>query len=329
VILDVPRFIAAERSYWSELEALLGRLETDTGARLSASEIERLHYLYQRAAADLARVATFSAEPALRQTLEALVSRAYSEVHAQGASRRRIAVREWLMRRCPAAFRARARAFALSAAIVFGGAAFGAAAIAADRDAKWVIMPFPHLRGDPSRRVAAEEANPSRVRGHEAAFAAELMTHNICVSLFAFALGVTFGVGTIVVLFYNGVMLGAVAADYVQAGQTQFLLGWLLPHGAVEIPAILIGGQAGLVLASVLIGPGRSRAVRLRLTGPDIFALLTLLAVLLVWAGIVEAFLSQYHAPVIPYALKISFGVVELIALAAYLWYSGRSETAQ
>jgi uncharacterized membrane protein SpoIIM required for sporulation len=186
-------------------------------------------------------------------------------------------------------------------------------------------MPFPHLRSDPSRRVASEESGPSRVSGHEAAFAAELMTHNIRVSLFAFALGVTFGVGTIVVLFYNGVMLGAVVADYVQAGQMQFLLGWLLPHGAVEIPAILIGGQAGLALASALIGPARLRTLRLRAAAPDIFALLTLLAVLLVWAGIVEAFLSQYHAPVLPYGLKISFGVVELVALVAYLRQAGRS----
>ena len=44
-------------------------------------------------------------------------------------------------------------------------------------------------------------------------------------------------------------ILGAVAVDYVADGQTRFLLGWLLPHGAIEIPAILIAGQAGLVLA--------------------------------------------------------------------------------
>ena len=64
------------------------------------------------------------------------------------------------------------------------------------------------------------------------------------------------GVGTIVMLFYNGVILGAVTVDYIRAGQTKFLAGWLLPHGAVEIPSILIAGQAGLVLALALIGWG-------------------------------------------------------------------------
>ena len=50
-------------------------------------------------------------------------------------------------------------------------------------------------------------------------------------------------------LFYNGVILGAVAVDYVRAGETKFLLGWLMPHGVIEIPAILIAGQAGFMLA--------------------------------------------------------------------------------
>ncbi len=48
-------------------------------------------------------------------------------------------------------------------------------------------------------------------------------------------------------------------------------------------------------------------------------------AVLLVWAGIIESFLSQHHQPVIPYAAKIAFGAVELIALVWFLGWSGRT----
>jgi len=46
----------------------------------------------------------------------------------------------------------------------------------------------------------------------------------------------TCGLGTIILLFYNGVILGAVVVDYILAGQATFLLGWLLPHGSFEIP---------------------------------------------------------------------------------------------
>jgi uncharacterized membrane protein SpoIIM required for sporulation len=109
--------------------------------------------------------------------------------------------------------------------------------------------------------------------------------------------------------------------------QGLFLAGWLLPHGSIEIPSILIGGQAGFILASALIGWGdrRTRIERMRAVSHDLFAIIAGAACLLVWAGTVESFVSQYHQPVIPYALKIGFGACELIALAAFLGLAGRS----
>jgi uncharacterized membrane protein SpoIIM required for sporulation len=126
-------------------------------------------------------------------------------------------------------------------------------------------------------------------------------------------------------LFYNGVILGAVAADYIHAGQTKFLLGWLMPHGVIEIPSILIAGQAGLILALALIGWGKRTPLRTRLReiSGDVTTLIFGVAVMLVWAGFIEAFLSRYHEPVIPYDVKIAFGCVELILLCVFLSKSG------
>jgi len=92
-----------------------------------------------------------------------------------------------------------------------------------------------------------------------------LMTHNTRVSLFTFAMGFTWGIGTVVLLFYNGIILGATSLDFIQAGQSTFLLGWLLPHGAIEIPAIIVAGQAGFILAGALIGWGRRFSLKKRL----------------------------------------------------------------
>jgi uncharacterized membrane protein SpoIIM required for sporulation len=152
------------------------------------------------------------------------------------------------------------------------------------------------------------------------------MTHNTKVSIFTLALGMTWGVGTLIMLFYNGVILGAVVLDYVLAGETPFLLGWLLPHGAIEIPAIILAGQSGLVLAGALIGWGKSISLkaRLRKISDDLVTLIMGVAVMLFWAGIVEAFFSQYHEPVIPYEAKIGFGALELILLVLFLTRSGR-----
>ena len=188
------------------------------------------------------------------------------------------------------------------------------------------------MQGDPAKRVAQEEkASTDRLAGHKTSFSAHLMTHNTKVSILTLALGMTWGVGTIIMLFYNGVILGAVAVDYLAAGQGKFLCGWLMPHGVIEIPAILIAGQAGLVLALALVGWGRRTPLRARLreVSRDLVTLIFGVAIMLVWAGFVEAFLSQYHEPVIPYDAKIAFGCVELVLLCVFLSRSGRKVPAE
>ncbi len=325
MIIDTARFVEAERPYWEELEKLLEQLKNDPERRLAFEQVQRLHYLYERCSADLSRVGTFSSEPRLRQSLEALVAQAYAQIHETRAPLR---IR-WksLLGAFPRAFRRHGAAFRLSVATTLVGVAFGAFAIHEDPQAKAVLVPFRDLLVTPADRVKQEESVKSdRLQGHKATFSADLMTHNIRVTIFAMAAGITWGAGTLVLLFYNGVLLGAVVTDYVAGGQAAFVAGWLLPHGSIEIPAILIGGQAGFVLASALIGWGgrETRAERFRAVSPDLFTLIGGAGAMLVWAGLIEAFVSQYHQPVIPYALKIGFGICELAALAAFLLLAGR-----
>lgn len=329
MIIDLKKFIATERPFWTELDDMLIRNERDPYRRMTFEEIKRLHYLYQRASSDLSKISTFSAERAINEYLETLVGRAYATIHAGRQEAVRFSFWRWFWGTFPQTFRRRWRAFALSLAIMSAGALFGAGAIVWDPDAKAVLMPFEHLQMDPADRVAREEAaDKDRLSGAKSAFSAYLMTHNTRISIFVLALGMTWGIGTVLVLYSNGVMLGAVVADYIRAGQSLFVAGWLLPHGTVEIPSILLAGQAGLLLAGAMIG--RKSALpfgaRLREVVPDVVTLIGGVAVLLVWAGIVEAFFSQYHAPVIPYAVKIAFGVVELFLLAAFLRMSGRND---
>jgi uncharacterized membrane protein SpoIIM required for sporulation len=332
VIIDLQRFIATERPYWTELERAVDKLESDPNGRMTLEQIRHFHLLYERTAADLAKITTFSSEPETRRYLESLVARAYGEIHETRERRGRLTLLNWFFNVLPQTFRRHVRAFHMSLAITLAGCAFGGLALALDPAAKPVLMPFPHLLQDPAKRVAEEEsATRDRLAGHKTSFSAFLMTHNIRVSIFTLALGMTWGVGTILMLFYNGIMLGAVAVDYVRAGQTKFLLGWLLPHGVIEIPAILIAGQAGLMLALALVGWGKRIPLkaRLRAIARDLVTLIFGVGLLLVWAGLIEAFLSQYHEPVIPYSVKIAFGLVELLLLCLFLARSGTARSAE
>jgi uncharacterized membrane protein SpoIIM required for sporulation len=334
VIIDLHKFVTTEQPHWSELEATLTRLESDPMATLPLDQVRHFHYLYERASADLGKIMTFSSEPEVRKYLENLVARAYGEIHETREKHHRLSPIHWFFHTWPDTFRRHHKAFWLSVAITIVGVIFGGFAMAFDPEAKAVILPemFSSHLGDPAERVAREESmSKDRFEGGKGSFSAFLMRNNITVSVKALALGMTYGIGTIIVLFYNGVILGLVCVDYVSAGFTTFLLGWLMPHGVIEIPAILIAGQAGLILAKALIGWGDriTMAGRLRAVAPDLVTLIFGVALMLIWAGFIEAFLSQYHQPVIPYWAKIAFGTVELLLLILFLGGSGRTQDGQ
>jgi len=328
VIIDLAHFMARGQGRWQEFERFLNRFEAEPNLRLSLDEIKRFHYLYEEISADLVKIGTFSAEPQMRDYLESLVARAYGQMHENRRFKRTAWSLRKLLVRFPQTVRRHGRALILAVVVFLAGAAFGGLAVALDDRAKPVIMPWPHLLQNPSERVAKEESDQGdSLDGNKTSFSAQLMTHNTRVSVLSMASGMTYGIGTVILTFYNGVILGGVVVDYVLAGETAFVAGWLLPHGSIEIPAILIAVQAGFVLAGALLGDprtGRPLGKRLRAVRPDLVTLIAGVALMLVWAGLVEAFLSQYHAPVLPYSVKIAWGIGQLLVLLLFLIYGGR-----
>src|SRR5205823_8579041 len=89
--------------------------------------------------------------------------------------------------------------------------------------------------------------------GELAWFSGFLFTNNTRVCLSVCALGLTWGVGTALLLWYNGLMMGALAAVFAERGAWLEYCTGVLPHGVLEIPAILISGAAGFLLAGALI----------------------------------------------------------------------------
>jgi len=331
MIIDLERFITQERPCWDELESMTAMVEQEPGWSLDLKSTQRLHYLYERAAAALARINTFSSDPDVTRYLESLVARAYGIIHSLDRKRTRFSPLRWFFGTFPRTFRKHFGAFVLACAVTLAGTAFGGAIFYIDPGSKEVMIPsmFSHTYERPSERVAREESvQYDRMAGHKNTFASMLMANNIRVSMLAVALGFTFGIGTITLLFYNGVILGVIVTDYIVDGQGVFLTGWLLPHGSIEIPAILLAAQAGFLVASAMLGTGARDClkVRMRKTLPSIVTLIFGAAVLMVWAGIIESFFSQYHAPVLPYSLKITFGVLQLALLVVLLGGWGRGQ---
>lgn len=326
MIIDLQHFIDREKPVWDELEHLLVKIENEPYGRFSLDQLKRFHYLAQRTSTDLVQIREFVTQTELQNYLESLVSRAFREIQEKESHSLRFQPLQWFFKTFPQTFRRHVRCFSLALAITIVGMLFGGGAVAFDPQAKAALMPFPNLMQSPDERVAKEESKKTVDLDGKSSFSAYLMTHNTRISILVLALGISWGVGSMILLFYNGVILGAVMADYLLAHEGVFLAGWLLPHGTVEIPSILIAGEAGLLLASAMIGWGNRQSLKTRLRSilPDLVTLIGGVACLLVWAGLVEAFFSQNHEPVIPYSVKISVGLVELLLLFSFLFFGGR-----
>ncbi|QYY35102.1 stage II sporulation protein M [Ruficoccus sp. ZRK36] len=330
MIIDTDKYISQQRPIWDEFERMLRLIEDNARTNFDLRQIQRLRYLQDVVSADLTRLRTFSAEPATTNYLESLVARGFSSIH-ENRSLSRLKFNPFkVLVEFAITVRRHSRLFYFVTATMFVGCILGGGIVAFFPEHKEIIMPFSHLLGDPSERVEMEEdaENSTHVSGHQSSFSATLMANNIRVAIFALTVGILYGVFTVVLVFYNGLILGAVAVDYILAGETTFLLGWLLPHGSVEIPAILFAAQGGLLIARTLIvKDGRlNLTARLKKNSRDIVMLIGGVVLLLVWAGIIEAFLSQYHEPVIPYSAKIAFGLLQLAALAGFIVMAGRTK---
>jgi uncharacterized membrane protein SpoIIM required for sporulation len=340
MIINVKNFIQKESSIWSELENILNYISENPEKKLTISQILRLNYLYSKVSDDLVRISTLSSEEELKNYLQSLVARTYSVIYSNSGKQSYISLTnlllvtlKWFFITFPTAFRRNIKSFYISTAITAAGVIFGLMTVAFNQDAKKAILPamFSNHMQTPTQRIEKEmEDKGKHLLGVKNRFAASLIKNNVSVAFMAMAFGILWGIGTVIILFYNGVILGGIAIDYIFAGHSDFLLAWLLPHGVIEIPAIIIAGQAGLLIAGCIISPGQySRISKLKATIPDIASLIGGVVVLLIWAGIVEAFISQYHEPVIPYLYKILFGICEFAGLLLLLYKPWRKHTVK
>ena len=319
--MPIDRFIEQRKTAWQRLEDLLKLLDSSSLRRLHREEVRELGRIYRRTASDLAIARAESRDPRLINYLNSLVIRAHGRIYqadAQGGSR----IANFFARDFPQTFRRTWR---------YTGVAFGVFVI-------FGVIGFLGTRYDPefSELVGVppafrelyietkthwwEDLNEANQVG-----ASSIFTHNIQVTIYTFAFGAMFGIGTLFYLAYNGAIIASVLALTYRAGFGNDLLTFMVGHGVIELSCIFIAGGAGLLIGSALVMPGDlSRADALKSRGKDAIRLMMGVAVLLVVAGIIEGFISP--AP-IPAAIKYSIAAITGLALYSYLLLAGTGET--
>ena len=151
--------------------------------------------------------------------------------------------------------------------------------------------------------------------------------NNISIGLRTFASGLLAGVGPVLTLAFNGVIIGGVAGHLQAAGHGEPFWRFVAGHAAFELSAIVIAGGAGLRLSLDLIAPGRRRRVDALVEGGRRGARLCLgVFVMLVAAAFIEAFWSSIGW--IPAWGKYSVGGALWVLVIAWLWFGGRDRHA-
>jgi uncharacterized membrane protein SpoIIM required for sporulation len=164
----------------------------------------------------------------------------------------------------------------------------------------------------PGRFKAAAQAHVHALPGGAttlAATAGSIFTNNIQVSFLVFAGGLLLGIGSLVVLAYNGLMVGALAGITLQAGNFDVFLRYVLPHGILELSCFTVAAAAGIRLGWALIDPGwLGRGESLRREARPAVAMIIGTAPCLVLAGLTEGFVTPHALP-LPAALAVGLAL--------------------
>ncbi|MDZ7815779.1 MAG: stage II sporulation protein M [Planctomycetota bacterium] len=333
--MNIKDFVSTNRNDWKRLEKLLDVCEHRGFRRLGHTNINEFLALYRKTSADLNYARTFFPTEGLVEHLNSLVGRAYGLMYSKQGPRLWPTVRKFFAHDVPALVRKHVMLFLISALVLFGGVLFGALAVSLDPDSQRYLIPPGHMSQTPTERVQDIQDNGGYggvTSGSSATvFSVALFTHNIRVSLLYFAFGFTFGIGTVIFIFYNGVILGALMARYFAFGQGLFFFAWILPHGLPELTSLLLSATGGLLLAKAILFPGE-RPIRdaLRENGKDAVLLLLADAVFLVPTGFIEGTISQLHPPLLPYTLKLVFALIVYSFFLYYLFFrKGRARKVQ
>ncbi len=119
--------------------------------------------------------------------------------------------------------------------------------------------------------------------------------NNIRVAFLAFVIGLLGSMGTILILTYNGIMVGAFQYFFYNKGYflTSFLTIWI--HGTIEISAIVIAGAAGMILGNGLLFPkSYQRSASLQISSRRAIRVLLGTVPLFIIAGLLEAFVTRH-----------------------------------
>jgi uncharacterized membrane protein SpoIIM required for sporulation len=310
-------WIKKRQPYWEKLESLLERVKKQGFHALSRTELRELGLLYRQTATDLSAVRADPKSVQQSRYLNQLLGRAHNAIYS-GQKKSIGGIWQFYTRDYPAVFRRFLPYTAIATGIFLLGAIAGSLLTLSDPDYMREFLPANIVASIERHDMWTHSVVAVKPQASSA-----IMTNNLSVSFMTFAAGITAGLGTLYLLFFNGVMLGVIGVACATHEMSLSLWSFVAPHGVLELPAIFIAGGAGLRLAQALLFPGvLSRRDSLATGSSDAVRLLVGVIPMLIVAGTVEAFFSPSNTPA---HWKFTAAVALFTLLIAYLWGMAQS----
>jgi uncharacterized membrane protein SpoIIM required for sporulation len=317
--MNLDAWLGQRRPAWQRLEAIVDRLYRRGPRRTPAQDLRELTELYPAVCADLARLRASSADPGIVGPLNRLVTRAHGQIY-RGGPRRSWRMANFFFVQYPRLVRQTWK-FILASFLL--GAVSALMAFSTVQSSPQVVSDI--LGGAETEFYGPKSVADIRERfGHEGdpVLSGFVMTNNIRVALAAFALGITFAAGTVYVMVVNGAMLGGIAGAFAKSGIAWPFWMVILPHGALELSAVVVAGGAGLMMGYSLWCPGRrTRRKALREEAVRAMQLGVGLIPAFAVAGLFEGLVTPSDA--IPEFLKVALGVAAAVIFWLYVLLAG------
>jgi len=319
------RFVALRRPAWERFRERAERAVRH-GLSRQGGKVSEFAGAYREVAADLARARTYGVDRRTLLYLERIVSTGHNALYGTRRVERKRLDR-LLLRELPASV-VHARRYVIAACSLFiVPACVGFFVVTSEPQRAYELLPASAIERAESGRRQAEQG-----RGYGESpqlylpvVASRIISNNVQVAFIAFAFGVTAGIGTVIVLVFNGLFFGAVLGLFANYGLAGWLLTFVAGHGPLELTAIFIAGGAGLLIGRSIVAPGDlARRDSLVKAAQAALRLLAAAATLLLLAGTIEGFLSASDAPP---AIKFAVSGASVVLLALY-FEAGRRATA-
>jgi len=328
--LKSSEFRRGREQGWSALELLLDRAERRGVKSLRPAELEQLPLLYRSALSSLSVARAIALDRHLLLYLEDLALRAFLVVY--GPRRDLLgSCRDFLRRGFPLAVQGARWHVLVTLFVLLAGCVAGFMLTIGDEAWFNTFVPAALAGGRGPASTRAELLDDEIFRAWPGVIdsflivANFLFQHNTMVGILSFSLGIAAGVPTLLLIGYQGLVLGSFLALHANRGLALDFIGWVSIHGITELGAIVLCGAGGLLIAEKALFPGRySRVESLARVGGEA-ARIAIGAVLLFFlAAILEGGFRQLVQST---PLRLLIGISVAACWITYLAMPRRGDT--